>query len=661
MPSIKICFLLLATAKVLGAQTENSTVSDNLRAIDAPSGDRLQPAVLEAQPFPLSSVKLLPGPFYDAMQRDHQTLLELDPDRLLSWFRKGAGLVPKAPVYGGWESMGIAGQTLGHYLTACSCMWQATGDPELLRRVHYIVDELALCQNANGSGYVGAIPNGKKLFADQAAGKDFKAGWVPWYTMHKLFAGLRDACLVCNDDEAGDVLTRLADWAGDVVKNLSDDQMQHQMLRIEHGGMAQALADVYAMTGDSKYLALARRFSDHVVMDPLAQGQDPLTGLHANTQIPKFIGFERIYELTGDRQFHDAAVNFWTTVVQKRTWVIGGNSSNEHFFDAGKTAAEVRAMAPVETCNTYNMLRLTHRLFLKTPTAELMDFYERALFNHILSSQEPAEGGFVYMTPMRPGHFRVYSTKFDSMWCCVDTGLENHARYGEAIYYHDDSRLWVNLFIASELNFSARGLKLRQETLFPEEEGTRLILTLAKPADFMLKLRHPAWVAAGAMQVSVNGRPVAETAAPDGYVNLRRRWETGDVIDVKLPMRLTVEPLPNGDRSFAAVLYGPIVLAGALGTEGLEGIAFHTNPQLLKAPLLPEKETPKFTSSYGDILSHLKPVDGHPLTFRTEGLIQPKDLTLEPFYRIHFQRYALYWEVAAADGSGAPTVTPAPP
>ncbi len=623
-----------------------------------PSGLLAAEAPLEdgVKAFPLSQVRLLDGPFKHAQEVDRAYLLALDLDRLLAPFRIEAGLAPKASKYPNWESSGLDGHTAGHYLTALAQMWADTGDPELKRRLDTMVDELAECQRAKGDGYVGGIPGGRKLWADVAAARlDFQSfslngAWVPWYNEHKLFAGLRDAWLIGGNTQARDVLIRLADWCDAVVAQLSDRQMQ-DMLRTEHGGMNEVLADVYAITGQPKYLALAQRFSHRALLDPLLRHEDKLTGLHANTQIPKVVGFARIAELGGDASWRDAARFFWDTVVDHRSVAFGGNSEREHFNPPGDFSSLIESREGPETCNTYNMLRLTEALFRREPAARYADYYERALFNHILSSQHPERGGFVYFTPIRPQHYRVYSQPGESFWCCVGTGMENHGKYGEFIYAHTDDTLFVNLFIASELAWSARGVRLRQETSFPDAPRTRLVLDVAKPRSFTLKIRHPAWCDAPA--IKINGAAYPAESDPSTYWAITREWRSGDTIDLELPMRTTLERLPDGS-DYAAVLYGPIVLAAKTGAEHLDGLIAgnsrmgHVSP----GPYLPLDQAPMLVGDFAQLAGQIRPVAGQPLTFTAPGLIQPekfRDLELVPFFRVHDARYVIYWRTVSAE------------
>lgn len=613
------------------------------------------PASIGPAYFPLNRVRLLDGPFEHAQQLNLRYLLALDVDRLVAPFRIEAGLKPKAPKYPNWESSGLDGHTAGHYLTATAQMWAATGDPTMKERLDAMVTELAECQLANENGYVGGIPNGRKLWSMLATtGSESQAfslggAWVPWYNEHKLFAGLRDAWLMGENKQARDVLIRLADWCDLLVTNLDDQQMQ-AMLRTEHGGMNEVLADVYGITGEPKYLRLAERFSHRAILDPLLRHQDKLTGLHANTQIPKVIGYARVAELGGDASWRDAARYFWNTVVENRSLAFGGNSVREHFNATNDFSSVLESREGPETCNTYNMLRLTEALFRDEPAARFSDYYERALFNHILSSQHPEHGGFVYFTPIRPQHYRVYSQPEKCFWCCVGTGIENHGKYGAFIYAHAPDTLFVNLFIASELDWRERGVRVRQDTGFPDVPSTRLTISTDKPQSFSLRVRHPAWVAPGAISIRVNGQKHTVLTSPSSYVNLVRVWQDGDTVEIDLPMRTTLEQLPDGS-DYVAVLHGPIVLAAKTGTENVEGLVADDERWAHRAPgpYLPMDRAPMLVGNMAELPSHFQPVPGKPLTFTANAVIQPesaRNIELVPFFRVHDSRYMLYWRTA---------------
>jgi DUF1680 family protein len=606
--------------------------------------------------FPLADVRLGDGPFKHAERLNVEYLRALDVDRLLAPYRTEAGLTPRAAPYPNWESTGLQGHTAGHYLTALAQAWASTGEAEMKRRLDYMVAELAECQRANGNGYVGAIPGGRKLWAEVAAGTlkverfGLNGAWVPWYNLHKLFAGLRDAFLTGGSTEARAVLVALADWCESLASRLTDAALQ-QMLYAEHGGMNEVLADVYALTGQPKYLTLAARFSDRALLDPLQRHEDPLTGLHANTQIPKVVGAARIAELGGDAAGADIAAFFWQTVVGRRTVAFGGNSVREHFNPPDDFSSMLESREGPETCNTYNMLRLTEWLFRRTGDARYADFYERALFNHILSTQHPGHGGFVYFTPIRPRHYRVYSQPSQCFWCCVGTGLENHSKHGQFAYAHTADALYVNLFIASTLHWRDRGVRVRQETTFPDAPRTRLVLSLEAPRRFTINVRHPGWVAGGALAIAVNGASWPLTSAPASYAALTREWRDGDVIDVALPMRTTIEPLPGGS-DYVALMHGPILLASQLASEPLAGLVAgdgrmaHVSP----GPYLPLDGAPMLVGDRDTLTSRIQAVPGKPLTFEAPDLIRPdqaRHLQLVPFFRVHDARYVIYWRTVA--------------
>jgi DUF1680 family protein len=454
---------------------------------------------------------------------------------------------------------------------------------------------------------------------------------VPWYNLHKLYAGLIDAYFYCDSEKARTVVTRLADWAIRITSRLTDEQWQ-KMLACEHGGMNEALANLYAITGETKYLDLARKFHHKAVLDPLERrGQERsddgvvLAGLHANTQIPKVIGMARLHELTGRKGDRTIATVFWDAVVHHHTYAIGGNSSGEYFGPPDRLSDRLTPNS-AETCNTYNMLKLTRRLFSWNPTVDTIDFYERALYNHILASQDPQTGMLCYYVSLQPGHFKTYSTPFNSFWCCVGSGIENHARYGESLYFHDDEGLYVNLFIPSELRWKEKGLTLRQETRFPEEETTRLTFTCERPAEMTLRVRHPSWTA-GRMGLKINGRSRKVTGKPGEYVSVRRKWTTGDRVEITLPMRRRVEPMPDNPER-VALLYGPVVLAGDLG------------PREKPAP-----RVPVFVTEGKPLEQWVQPAAGKPLEFQTRAVGRPADVSLIPFYRMHHRRYSVYWDL----------------
>jgi DUF1680 family protein len=600
---------------------------------------------LEALPFNLREVRLLDGPFRERMLRDQDYLLSLDPDRLLHNFRVTAGLPSSAKPLGGWEApdVELRGHSIGHFLSACALMYSSTGDERLKAKAEAVVAELAKVQQALPSrgfhpGYLSAFP--EELFDRVDAGKRV---WAPYYTLHKIMAGLLDVHLLSGNQQALDVLVKLADWVKFRVDRLSDEQQQ-RALDTEFGGMNEVLANLYAVTGNPEHLRVARTFDHRAVFDPLAGGEDRLSGLHANTQIPKVIGAAREYELTGDKRYSDIATFFWRRVAHHRSYVIGGNSDDEAFFPVEHFSKHL-GESSTETCNTYNMLKLTRHLFAWAPSAETMDFYERGLYNHILASQDPATAMVTYYVPLKPGAFKTFSTPDNSFWCCVGTGMENHAKYADTIYFRDEQSLYVNLFIASELTWKEKGLVVRQETRFPEEDTTRLTFRSGKPVRLALKVRYPSWARSG-MMVTINGEREPVQAKPGSYVAIEREWKDGDTVEIRLPMSLRMEAMPD-DPKTVALLYGPVVLAGDLGKEGVDAAQRYgpLTPEMVRART---PEVPVFLGDVKDVLARVKPVSGALLTFRTSGLGRPRDVSLVPFYTIFDRHYTVYWKVYSA-------------
>ena len=607
--------------------------------------------------YPLSAVRLLEGPFKYHQDLNRKYLQKLEPDRLLSWCRREAGLDPKAPPYGGWESEGLTlpGAILGFYLSAASMMYQATGDESLRGEVEYAVSELAEVQRANGDGYLLPTINGKKLFQEVVKGR-IEVGHDPYtlafingvfeptYVLNKIMLGLYKAYRLAGIQQAREVLIHAADWlGGEVLDKLNEEQTQ-RLLDCEHGSLNESFADVYVLTGDPRYMRWARRLCHGVMLDPLSERQDILTRWHANTQIPKFTGFQRIYTITGEQKLADAAEFFWKTVVESRSWVNGGNSADEHFNDPLKFNEAMLTLTGPETCNSVNMLRLTEALYRAHGSASMIDYYERTLYNHILPAHEPERGMFVYYTSMRPGHYRVYSDEFDSMWCCVGTGIESPAKYGQVVYAHDPESLYVNLFIPSELRDARRGLTLRQDTRFPDEPRTKLTFECKTPLTFALKIRHPWWLAPGDMQVRINGRKQEVVSTPGNYAVLMREWKTRDSVEIELPLRLRVESLPH-DARHVALLYGPILLAGELENGGLQKEDFWAIDGMTARFTQPEGKVPVLVGGCDDIVRQVERTAEERLQFRTAGLARPADVRLVPFYDLHFRRYAVYWRL----------------
>lgn len=608
--------------------------------------------------FRLQDVELLDSPFRRAQNLDKQYLLELSADRLLAPFLREAGLTPKAESYTNWENTGLDGHIGGHYLSALSLMYASTGDKDIKDRLDYMISELKHCQDANDNGYIGGVPSGKAIWQEVADGNikagsfDLNGKWVPLYNIHKTYAGLRDAYLHAGNNTAKEMLIKMTDWAINLVSKLSEDQIQ-DMLRSEHGGLNETFADVAAITGNEKYLKLAHQFSHHAILDPLTQHEDKLTGMHANTQIPKVLGFKRVADVEGNESWNDAARFFWETVIEHRSVCIGGNSVGEHFNPVNDFSRMIKHIEGPETCNTYNMLRLSKMLYQTSLDKKYVDYYERALYNHILSTQHPETGGFVYFTQMRPGHYRVYSQPQTSFWCCVGSGIENHAKYGEMIYAHTDKDLYVNLFIPSRLNWAEREVEIIQENLFPDEPNTTLTINPKKARNFTLKLRYPSWVQQGAVKVLLNGK--SQTVAEEnGYISINRTWKEGDKIVLEVPMRITAEQLPD-KSNYYSFQYGPVVLAAKTGTEDMTGLFADDSRggHIAHGRQVPMKEMPIIVSNPENLASLLKPVNGKPLTFHLNSLYTDKykdGLELIPFFRLHDSRYIIYWPQATQDG-----------
>ena len=501
---------------------------------------------------PIQMVKLLDGPFKKAMEADASYLLTIEPDRLLADFRSHAGLKPKAERYGGWESSGLAGHTLGHFLSASSLQYVSTGDTRFLDKVNYIINELEICQPAR-NGYLGAIPKEDSIWAEvqkgniRSRGFDLNGAWSPWYTVHKIMAGLLDAYLYCNNNKALEIQKKFANWSENLLKNLNDDQIQ-KMLLCEYGGMNEVLVNTYALTKDKRYLDLSYKFHDRRVLDSLALGKDVLSGKHSNTQIPKLIGSIRRYELTGNADDKVRAEFFWNTVVNHHTYAAGGNSNYEYFGPADQLN-ETLTDNTMETCNTYNMLKLTRHLFALDPNASYFDYYENGLYNHILSSQNHDDGMMCYFVPLRMGGRKRFSNPYNTFTCCVGSGMENHVKYGEAIYAAGaDGSLYVNLFIASELSWAENNRQLKMETSLPENNNVLFTFTNDRPVTYTLKIRHPKWANAG-ITLLVNGKEESVNADDKGYLNIKRRWKKDDKVELKFDLSLYAVSMPdNKDR-----------------------------------------------------------------------------------------------------------------
>ena len=584
-------------------------------------------------PFPLEAVRLKPSPFLNAVNANLAYLKQLEPNRLLHNYREHAGLKPKGEAYGGWEADTIAGHTLGHYLTALSLMYAQTSDAECKRRVDYIVDELAACQNAAGDGYVagftrrkdGKIEDGRAIFPElargeiRAAGFDLNGCWVPFYNWHKLYSGLFEAQTHCGNQKALTVATRLGGFIDAVFAKLNDDQLQ-QVLNCEHGGIAESMAELYSRTNDQRFLALAIRIRHHRTLDPMFEQRDALAHLHANTQIPKVIGLARIYELTHKPEFATAARFFWQTVTSKYSYVIGGNADRESFQTPNSISRYITEQT-CESCNTYNMLKLTRHLFAWDEQSSYFDYYERAHFNHILAQENPQTGMFAYMVPLMSGTAREFSSPFNDFWCCVGSGMESHSKHGDSIYWHSDDNLYVNLFIPSTLDWKTQNARFDLSTDYPVDGKVDLkVSSIGKSSNFSISLRIPSWSEWATL--AVNGRRVT-IAKENGYAVLRRKWKAGDTVSLTLPMEPRIEPTPD-DPNVVAILRGPLVLAADLGRSD--------------KPL--EVEAPALVGS--DLLEALQPISA-PASYVSKGIGRPRDLYLAPFYSQWEQRTAVYF------------------
>ena len=646
--------------------------------------------------FDLDEVTLTGGPMKTAMELNFKTLMQYDVDRLLTPYVRQSGLAAttdaQSPYYH-WEQLhpsfpnwgsgnfNLDGHVGGHYLSALSLAYAACRDEamrsQLKSRLDYMVDVMKDCQAAYDSdtqglcGFIGGQPinqSWKDLYAGNVATIRGNWGWVPFYCQHKILAGLRDAYLYGHNADAREVFRRLADWSVNVVSRLSDADLQG-FLDCEHGGMNESLADAYQLFGDEKYLAAAKRYTHQVMLNGMQTlNTSFLDNKHANTQVPKYIGMERIGEIGATGNYLTAAQNFWTDVAQNRTVCIGGNSVAEHFLAAANSNRYIDNLDGPESCNTNNMLKLSEMLADRTADARYADFYEQAVWNHILSTQDPQTGGYVYFTTLRPQGYRIYSQPNQAMWCCVGTGMENHSKYGHFIYTHDGTDvLRVNLFVPSRLQ--SRDFVITQETSFPFEPRTTL--TVGRAGTYTIAVRHPAWVGDG-FQVTVNGTPVTPVQASGAavqagracYVTLSRTWAEGDKIEVSLPMQLRYEVCPNY-TDFIAFKYGPILLAANVSPEGEQlpgeyagaGRMDHapgsvaTAKNLLSAPLL--------IGPRADVLARITPQDLSALTFSIDASRQGvetytwKTLTLQPFYQIHHARYACYWLQQTAEAFAA--------
>ena len=603
--------------------------------------------------FPLGDITLLDGPLKHARDLNVQVLLKYDCDRMLAPYRKEAGLQPRKPSYPNWD--GLDGHVGGHYLSALAIN-AATGNEECRKRMEYMISELQLVLDANNQrpeawchNYIGGVPNSAKMWTAFSKGDfgPYFGTWAPFYNIHKMYAGLRDAWLYCGNEQAKNLFLKFCDWAVDITRDLNDEQME-KMLGNEHGGMNEVLADAYAMTNDSKYLSCARRFSHKQLLAPMENGKDCLDNMHANTQIPKVIGYQRIAELAHDVQYHNASEYFWEIVTRQRSLALGGNSRREHFPTKENCIDYINDIDGPESCNTYNMLKLTEDLNRVKPDGMYGDFYETAMFNHILSAQHPQHGGYVYFTPARPRHYRNYSAPNEAMWCCVGTGMEDHGKYGQFVWTHDkgvkaeDDALYVNLFVASELNWKDRKMVIRQQTAFPYAESSVVEVAKGK-GTFILKVRKPSWCE----NFTVKGVGFdADSYEENGFVCMKRKWKKGDQVKISMPMHAYIKPMINVPQ-YVAIMYGPILLGMKTGTEDMRGLIADDSRfgQYAGGKKLALDEAPILLPKHlDDIAKNLKPVPGKSLHFKLATRMENAiDGELQPFFEIHDSRYMMYW------------------
>ncbi|GGH29455.1 glycosyl hydrolase [Sphingobacterium alkalisoli] len=600
--------------------------------------------------FDNSEVKLLQSPFLVAQNLNKKYILDMDPDRLLSPFLKEAGLETKKEQYTNWENTGLDGHIGGHYLSALSLLYATDKDVLVKERLDYMLRVLETVQKKNGNGYLGGVPQGMKMW-DEIKRGEIKAGnfdlngkWVPLYNIHKTYAGLRDAYLYTGSELAKEMLVNFADWMIGEVSALSDQQIQ-DILVSEHGGLNEVFADVYDFTKNVKYLKLSKQFSHQSILKPLLESVDKLTGLHANTQIPKVIGYKRIADLDQNDSWDRASEFFWDKVTTERSVVIGGNSAGEHFHPTTDFSKMIESVEGPETCNTYNMMRLSKMLFQTHPQSKYLEFYERAVYNHILSTQNPTTGGLVYFTQMRPGHYRVYSQPHTSMWCCVGSGIENHSKYGEMIYAYDKHSFYVNLFIPSQVSWKEKDLVVKQTNKFPYQNFSELTLNLTKSQKIALKVRKPTW--SNANKFYLNGKQIKGVKILNGYYELNRKWRDGDKIRVEFDMKITVEQLPD-KSDYYAFLYGPVVLSARIDGPPLSGLYADDSRggHVARGEKMDLSEIPFLYGGRANIKNLVTRKNGDDIHFslnvKDKGG-QIAEYTLEPFYQLHNSRYILYW------------------
>ncbi|MDP4184325.1 MAG: glycoside hydrolase family 127 protein [Bacteroidota bacterium] len=598
---------------------------------------------LKARPFDMKQVKLLDGPYKKALDLNYKYLKEFKTERLLYNFKKNAGLPTSENPLGGWESpeTELRGHFTGHFLSALVLMYSTTHDPYLLSKADTLVNGLAQVQKALGnSGYLSAFP---EEYIDRV--ENHKPVWAPWYTLHKILAGLIDAYQLGGNKKALDIAEKMSDWVKSRTDRLTYDQMQ-SVLRVEYGGMSESFYNLYGITKDEKYLVLGKRFEQKSLFTPLSNYQDKLHGLHANTQIPKVIGAARAYELTGDTYYKNIAKYFWNQVTKTRAYTTGGTSNYEYWRSEPCHLNDQLSANDHENCCTYNMLKLTSHLFTWEPSAELADYYERALINGIMGTEHPEVGGaMMYYVPMHPGLFRLYCAPEYSYVCCSGTGIESFGKFGDNIYFYNDNELFVNQFIASEVYWKEKQVRIVQQTNFPDQSVMNYTVHTSQPVEFALKLRIPYWSEKG-VAVKVNGKKLDAVSSPSSYLVINRVWKENDKVELSLPMTLRTECLPD-NHNRVSIMYGPLVLAAALGDEGMtdemkRGLGGDADRMTRDGAAV---EVPRLITDQNNLEQWIKPVAGKSLTFKTMGVGNPSDITLIPFFRIYGQRYSVYLDL----------------
>jgi DUF1680 family protein len=599
-----------------------------------------------ARPLPLSAVRLTGGPLKHAQDLDIDYLLRLEPDQMMAYYRKRAGLEPKAPGYSGWDGDGrnLTGHIAGHYLSAVSLMYAATGDVRFKERADYLVKEMKEVQDKNGDGYLSALEGGREKWAEVAKGNirssffDLNGMWSPWYTLHKTFAGLRDAYRYTGNRTALEVEVKFAAWAESILSKLDEAQTQ-KMLNTEFGGMNEVLADLYADTGDKRWLDLSHHFDHHAVLDPLSRREDILGGLHGNTQVPKLLGYLARYIYTGDKTDGAAAEFFWDAVALHHSYATGGHGRDEYFGPPDKLGDRVEGRTD-ESCNVYNMLKMTRRLFAIHPEIKYAEFEERALFNHVLGSIDPEDGRTCYMVPIGRGVQHEYQDMMRGFTCCVGTGMENHGLHGDGIYYESGDKLWVNFYAPSTAHWQSAGVTIALETTFPEGDSATLKISTPRAKQFTLALRRPSWAGTG-FTTKVNGIAVKDVSKPGSYIEVKRSWKNGDTVALVLPKTLRIEPTPDNPNR-VALMWGPLVLAGDLGPERERRGGGGQPPPTI----------PSFVSDR-PVTDWLQPVAGKPGDFQASGRDlddQAKEVSVVPFYRLHRRTYEIYFDLYDSEG-----------